>query len=187
MKKVLIISLVVLIIAIGAMGLVSCEDNYVPAPPWTDIKDVKTLSAVIGSEYALPVDENLLIISVWGEKYHKSYKAKYYDSVTKAIVTGQFNGFNYSINMIKGIIDYDYCTREYDEVAIMFGDTDEGVAARVVPSVGVINRNITYEFFYKRLFYQVELTIPESKEPSLERVNEAKESARKLISEFMFY
>lgn len=187
MKKVLIISLVALIIAIGAVGLVSCDNNYVPAPPWTDIKDIKTLSAVIGGQYALPVDENLLTISVWGEKYHKSYKAKYYDSVTKANVTGQINGFNYSINMLKGIIEYDYCTREYDEVAIMFGDTDEGVGARLVPSMGVINRNITCEFFYKGLFYQVELTIPESKEPSLERVNEAKKSARKLISDFMFY
>lgn len=187
MKKVLIISLVALIIAIGAVGLVSCDDNYVPAPPWTDIKDIKTLSTVIGGQFALPVDENLLIISVWGEKYHKSYKAKYYDSVTKANVTGQINGFNYSINMLKGIIEYDYCTREYDEVAIMFDDTDEGVGVRLVPSMGVINRNITCEFFYKGLFYQVEFEIPESKEPSLERVNEAKESAIKFISSFRFY
>lgn len=187
MKKVLIISLTVLIIAISVIGLVSCDDNYFPAPPWTDIKDIKTLSAVLGGQYALPVDENLLIISVWGEKYHKSYKAKYYNSVTSAQVAGQIDGFNYSINMLKGIIDYDYCTREYDEVAIMFGDTGEGVGARVVPGIGVINRNITYEFFYKRLFYQVEFTIPGSEEPNLERVNEAKESARQLISKFMFY
>lgn len=187
MKKIFIFAIVVLVIAIGVMALVSCDDNYVPAPPWTDIKDIKTLSAVLGDQYAFPVDENLFQISVWGEKYHKSYKAKYYDSVTKANVTGQINGFNYSINMLKGIIDYDYCTREYDEVLIKFGDTEEGVSMRVVPGAGVINRNITCEFFYKRLFYQVEFTIPESKEPDLERVIETKEAAMKYISKFMFY
>lgn len=187
MKKVLIISLTVLIIAISVIGLVSCDDNYFPSPPWTDIEDIKTLSAVLGGQYALPVEENLLIISVWGEKYHKYYRARYYESVTEAYILGFIDGFNCTINILKGTIDYDYCTREYDEAAIMFGDTGEGVGARVVPGTGVINRNITCEFFYKRLFYQVEFEIPESKEPSLERVNEAKESAIKYISNFMFY
>lgn len=187
MKKVLIFSVIVLIVAIGVIGLVSCDDNYVPAPPWTDIKDMKTLSAVLGGQYALPVDENLLIISVWGEKYHKYYRAKYYDTVTEAKIVGVFNEYNCTINILKGTIDYDYCTREYDEVSIKFSDTEESVSMRVVPGAGVINRNITCEFFYKSLFYQVEFEIPESKEPSLERVNEAKESAIKYISNFMFY
>lgn len=31
MKKVLIFSVIVLIVAIGVIGLVSCDDNYVPA------------------------------------------------------------------------------------------------------------------------------------------------------------
>lgn len=86
MKKVLIISLTVLIIAISVIGLVSCDDNYFPSPPWTDIEDIKTLSAVLGGQYALPVEENLLIISVWGEKYHKYYRARYYESVTEAYI-----------------------------------------------------------------------------------------------------
>lgn len=187
MKKILIGGIVILVIAIGVIGLVSCDDNYVPAPPSTDIKDVKTLSAILGGQYALPVEENLLIISVWGEKYHKYYRARYYESVTEAYILGFIDGFNCTINIIKGTIDYDYCTREYDEVSIKFGDTEESVSMRVVPGTGVINRNITCEFFYKSLFYQVEFEIPESKEPSLERVNEAKESAIKYISNFMFY
>lgn len=187
MKKILIIGIVILVIAIGVISLVSCDDNYIPVPPWTDIKDIKTLSAVLGGQYALPVDENLLIISVWGEKYHKYYRAKYYDTVTEAKIVGLFDEYTCTINILKGTIDYDYCTREYDEISIKFSDTEEGVGARVVPATGVINRNITCEFFYKRLFYQVEFTIPESKEPDIERVNEAKESAIKFISNFMFY
>lgn len=187
MKKVLIIGIVVLVVAISVVALVSCDDVYIPTPPSTDIKDVKTLSAILGGQYALPVEENLLIISVWGEKYHKYYRARYYESVKEAYILGFIDGFNCTINILKGVIDYDYCTREYDEVLIKFGDTEESVNVRVVPGTGVINRNITCEFFYKRLFYQVEFEIPESKEPSLERVNEAKESAIKYISNFMFY
>lgn len=152
MKKVLIFSVIVLIVAIGVIGLVSCDDNYVPAPPWTDIKDMKTLSAVLGGQYALPVDENLLIISVWGEKYHKYYRARYYESVTEAYILGFIDGFNCTINILKGTIDYDYCTREYDEVSIKFGDTEESVSMRVVPGAGVINRNITCEYFARVCF-----------------------------------
>lgn len=187
MKKVLIIGIVILVIAIGVIGLVSCDDDYVPAPPSTDIKDIKTLSAILGGQYALPAEENLLIISVWGEKYHEYYRAKYYESVTEAYILGFIDGFNCTINILKGTNDYDYCIREYDEVSIKFADTEESVSLRVVPGTGVINRNITCEFFYKGLFYQVEFEIPESKEPSLERVNEAKESAINYISSFRFY
>lgn len=187
MKKILIVGIVALVVATSAVCLVSCDDVYIPAPPSTDIKDVKTLSAILGGQYALPAEENLLIISVWGEKYHKNYRARYYETVTEAYILGFIDGFNCTINITKGVIDYDYCTREYDEVSIKFGDTEESVNVRVVPGTGVINRNITCEFFYKRLFYRIEFEIPESKEPSLERVNEAKESAIKYISSFRFY